>query len=127
MNRWYRIHRLRGAGFLILVGVLALLNQWNILRWRESWPLFLIVFGLLMLAERAAWAMDIREQQAEEEIDSSRGTLGLSQPTPAGSTGPSSWPASAPSTDIGSAPGIQSDSPSPEDSGRLEDSDREGR
>ena len=127
MNRWYGIHRLRGAGFLILVGVLALLNQWNILRWRESWPLFLIVFGLLMLAERAAWAMDIREQQADEEVNSSRGTLGLSQPVPAGPTEPSSWSASAPSTDIGSAPTIQPDSPAPEDSGRLEDSDREGR
>ncbi len=40
MNRWYRIHRLRGAVFLILIGVLALLSEWNILRWRESWPLF---------------------------------------------------------------------------------------
>lgn len=127
MNRWYRIHRLRGAVFLILVGVLALLSQWNILRLRESWPLFLIVFGLLMLAERTAWAMDIREQQADEEFDPSRGTLGLSQPVPASSAEPSSWVASASSTDSGSAPGIQPDSPAPEDSGRLEDSDREGR
>ena len=127
MSRWYRIHRLRGAVFLILVGVLALLNQWNILRWRESWPLFLIVLGLLMLAERAAWAMDIHKQQADEEFDSNRGTLGLSQPVPASSTEPSSWSTSAPSTDIGTAPFIQPDSPAPEDSGRPEDSDREGR
>lgn len=31
MNRWYQIRRLRGAVILILIGVLALLNQWNIL------------------------------------------------------------------------------------------------
>lgn len=31
MNRWYQIRRLRGAVILILIGVLALLNQWNIM------------------------------------------------------------------------------------------------
>ena len=39
MNRWYQVRRLRGAVILILIGVLALLNQWNIMHWRVSWPL----------------------------------------------------------------------------------------
>ena len=46
MNRWYQIRRLRGAVILILIGVLALLNQWNILYWHNSWPLILIVIGV---------------------------------------------------------------------------------
>ena len=35
---------------------MALLAQANILGWGQSWPLFLILIGLLLLAERAALA-----------------------------------------------------------------------
>jgi hypothetical protein len=52
------IHRLRWPAFIVLVGVLALLNQANILHWHQSWPFFLILFGVLSLAERAAWSAD---------------------------------------------------------------------
>ncbi len=54
MNRYILIRRLRGPAFLLLVGVIALLAQANILSWGQSWPLFLILAGLLLLAERAA-------------------------------------------------------------------------
>jgi hypothetical protein len=64
MVRWYQVRRLRGPLFLILVGVLFLLDQWNILGFNKSWPLFLIVAGLLALAERAAWTADAAQQQA---------------------------------------------------------------
>ena len=56
MNQWMTIRRLRGPAFLLLVGVTALLNQWDILSFGKSWPLYLILFGLLSLAERAALA-----------------------------------------------------------------------
>lgn len=56
MNRYILIRRLRGPAFLLLVGVIALLAQANILSWGQSWPLFLILAGLLLLAERAALA-----------------------------------------------------------------------
>jgi hypothetical protein len=56
MNRYILIRRLRGPAFLLLVGVIALLAQANILTWGESWPLFLILAGVLLLAERAALA-----------------------------------------------------------------------
>jgi hypothetical protein len=56
MNRYLLIRRLRGPAFLLLVGVIALLAQANILSWGQSWPLFLILAGLLLLAERAALA-----------------------------------------------------------------------
>jgi hypothetical protein len=41
-----------------LVGVLALLNQADILTWGRSWPLYLILAGVLLLAERAALASE---------------------------------------------------------------------
>ncbi len=105
MNRWYQLRRMRGALFLILVGVLALLNQWHIMSWGQSWPFFLIVPGLLALAERAAWTADARAQQAAQAAGAftgpGTGTVGTGS-VPVGSAGPSagqadvSW--SAPSS-----------------------------
>jgi hypothetical protein len=54
MNQWLLIRRLRGPAFLLLVGITALLNQWDVLSFGRSWPLYLILFGLMSLAERAA-------------------------------------------------------------------------
>ncbi len=54
MSRYILIRRLRGPAFLLLVGVIALLNQAEILSWGHAWPLFLILAGVLLLAERAA-------------------------------------------------------------------------
>lgn len=56
MNHYIMIRRLRGPAFLLLVGALALLNQADILSWGKSWPFFLILAGVLKLAERAALA-----------------------------------------------------------------------
>jgi hypothetical protein len=58
MSRFIMIRRLRGPAFLLLVGVLALLNQADILSWGKSWPFFLILAGMLVLAERAALASE---------------------------------------------------------------------
>jgi len=101
MNRWYQIRRLRGAAWLILIGVLALLNQWHILSWDKSWPLFLIVPGVLILAERAAWSADVREQQTAQ-------TMGqTAQPLPPNPSGPWAAPPSTP----GQPPFIQTHPP----------------
>jgi hypothetical protein len=54
MNSYIVIRRLRGPAFLLLVGVIALLNQMDILSWGHAWPLFLILAGVLLLVERAA-------------------------------------------------------------------------
>jgi len=54
MSRYIMIRRLRGPAFLLLVGVNALLSQAHILGWGSSWPLYLILAGILALAERAA-------------------------------------------------------------------------
>jgi hypothetical protein len=57
MTAWLLIRRLRGPAFLIMVGITALLNQWGILSFGRSWPLYLILAGVLGLAERAALAV----------------------------------------------------------------------
>src|ERR1700679_1329455 len=54
MNTWLLIRRLRGPAFLILFGITALLSQWGVLSFSRSWPLYLILAGVIGLAERAA-------------------------------------------------------------------------
>lgn len=52
--RWLLIRRLRGPAYLLTFGLTALLNQWDVLTFGQSWPFYLIVAGLLTLTERAA-------------------------------------------------------------------------
>lgn len=52
MNQYLLLRRLRGPLILVTVGVMALLDQYNVLSFGRSWPLILIVLGILMLAER---------------------------------------------------------------------------
>jgi hypothetical protein len=56
MNRYILIRRLRAPAFLLLVGINALLAQADILGWSKSWPFYLILAGVISLAERAALA-----------------------------------------------------------------------
>ena len=58
MSRPLRFRRLRGPAFLILVGITALLNQWGVLAFHRSWPLYLILLGILMLAEHTTPAIN---------------------------------------------------------------------
>ena len=54
MNSYYVIRRIRGPIMLLTFGVTAVFDQWHILNYGRSWPLYLIVLGVLGLAERAA-------------------------------------------------------------------------
>jgi len=58
MSRYMIICRLRWPAILLLTGVIALLDQADILSWSRAWPLYLILFGVLALAERATLATD---------------------------------------------------------------------
>lgn len=58
MNRYILVRRLAGPAFLLLTGVNAMLNQAHILSWQQSWPFYLILIGVLKLAERAAFHAD---------------------------------------------------------------------
>ena len=48
------LRRIRGPVFLLTFGLTAALHQWNVLSFGRSWPLYLIVFGVLRLLEGAA-------------------------------------------------------------------------
>ena len=56
MNRYILIRRLTGPSVLLLLGIVALLNQAHIVGWGVFIPLLLILIGVLKLAERAALA-----------------------------------------------------------------------
>jgi len=56
MNRYIFLHRIKWPVMLLVFGVTALLDQWDVLSYDKSWPLYLIAFGALQLAERAAWS-----------------------------------------------------------------------
>jgi hypothetical protein len=73
MNHYVFLHRIKGPVMILVFGVTALLDQWNILTFGQSWPLYLIVLGVLMLAERAAWT------QAQNEIPPPGAYTGIPQ------------------------------------------------
>ena len=50
--RWRLFRALRGSIWITLVGVLFLLDTFDILSWGRSWPLFIIVGGLMTFFER---------------------------------------------------------------------------
>ena len=54
MNRYFLIRRLRWPAVLLLAGCVALLKQTGVIEhfWNLFVPLFLIIMGLLLLAER---------------------------------------------------------------------------
>jgi hypothetical protein len=47
---------LRGSIWVVLVGVMFLLSTFGILSWGRSWPLFIIVAGLMTVFERTAYS-----------------------------------------------------------------------
>ena len=65
MNPYLLIHRIKGPAMLLVFGVTALLNEWDIISFGKSWPLYLIVLGVLQLAERAAWSQWQQEQYVQ--------------------------------------------------------------
>jgi hypothetical protein len=56
MNQYIFLQRITGPAMILTFGVTALLDQWHILGFGRSWPLYLIVLGVLKLAQRAALA-----------------------------------------------------------------------
>jgi len=56
---YYRVRffsALRGSVWVILVGIMFLLSSFGILSWGRSWPLFIIVAGLMTFFERTAYS-----------------------------------------------------------------------
>lgn len=96
--RWLMIRRLRGPAFLLMFGVTALLHEWHILSFGQSWPLYLVLAGVLALAERAAFNAPDPSQMPSQYPP----YAGSYPPQPA----PTGWqtPPAAPGTGIVPAP-----------------------
>ena len=54
----------RGPVWIVLVGLLFLLDTFRILSWGKSWPLFIIVGGLMTFFERTAYTSSLPPQYA---------------------------------------------------------------
>jgi hypothetical protein len=54
--RFRLFHALRGAIWIVLVGIMFLLDSFHILSWGRSWPLFIIVAGLMAIFQRATFS-----------------------------------------------------------------------
>ncbi len=52
----------RGAVWIVLVGVLSLLDSFGILSWGRSWPLFIIVAGIMTFVQRTAYSAALPPQ-----------------------------------------------------------------
>jgi len=98
MSRYMIICRLRWPAFLLLTGVIALLDQAHILSWGRAWPLYLILWGVLALAERATLA---------SEQPPVNGVNGY----PYGGGYPSAYPATGYPGQTGAYPGVPSAGP----------------
>ncbi|MDE3104688.1 MAG: B-box zinc finger protein [Acidobacteriota bacterium] len=56
MYRLRVLAALRGAIWIILIGVMFLLDTFHILSWGSSWPLFIITAGLMAILQRTIYA-----------------------------------------------------------------------
>jgi TM2 domain-containing membrane protein YozV len=53
--RYRLVRALRGSVWVALVGLLFFLNDFHILSWGHSWPLFIILAGVMTVLQRAAY------------------------------------------------------------------------
>jgi hypothetical protein len=56
MYRMRLFRALRGSVWVVLVGVMFLLNDLRVLSWGHSWPLFIIAAGLMTVFQRSAYS-----------------------------------------------------------------------
>jgi hypothetical protein len=78
MNSYLFLRRMRGPIFLLTFGVTAILDVYTSIDYTRSWPLYIIVWGVLSLAENAI--------------------LTQNPPTPPGSPGYGPYPGGYPGT-----------------------------
>ncbi len=53
MNQYLFLRRMRGPIILLTFGITAILDEYAGISYAHSWPLYIIVWGLLKLAENA--------------------------------------------------------------------------
>jgi hypothetical protein len=58
MNQYIFLRRMRGPIILLTFGITAILDEYAGIGYSRSWPLYIIVWGLLKLAENAILAQN---------------------------------------------------------------------
>jgi hypothetical protein len=58
MNQYLFLRRMRGPIILLTFGITAILDEYAGISYGHSWPLYIIVWGLLKLAENAILAQN---------------------------------------------------------------------
>ncbi|HKR28058.1 MAG TPA: hypothetical protein VJS11_11410 [Acidobacteriaceae bacterium] len=58
MNQYLFLRRMRGPIFLLIFGVTALLDEYTGISYSMSWPLYIIAWGVIKLAENAILAQN---------------------------------------------------------------------
>ena len=58
MNQYIFLRRMRGPIFLLIFGITALLDEYTGINYAMSWPLYLIAWGVMKLAENAILAQN---------------------------------------------------------------------
>ena len=58
MNQYMFLRRMRGPIFLLVFGITAILAEYTSIGYGESWPLYIIAWGILKLAENAILAQN---------------------------------------------------------------------
>jgi TM2 domain-containing membrane protein YozV len=112
--RWRFARSVRCAFWVVLVGVMWLLDVLGILSWNHSWPLFLIAWGVMLLFKRTLhWGYGF----AGHEYGGNGASPGPSGSAPSGPTVPGS----------GAMPSDPSQGPTSSDSGGTLHDDPEGR
>lgn len=61
------IRALRGSAWLVVLGILSLLDTFGLVRWHNSWPWLLILFGLMALLQRSVYNASIEAQMYPSE------------------------------------------------------------
>lgn len=58
MNQYLFLRRMRGPIMLLVFGVTAILDEYTGIHYSMSWPLYIIAWGVLKLAENAVLAQN---------------------------------------------------------------------
>ena len=58
MNQYLFLRRMRGPIFLLIFGITALLDEYTGISYSMSWPLYIIAWGVMKLAENAILAQN---------------------------------------------------------------------
>jgi hypothetical protein len=58
MNQYLFLRRMRGPIFLLVFGITAILDEYTSVGYGMSWPLYIIAWGILQLAENAILAQN---------------------------------------------------------------------